>query len=121
MRILSSLKRQSNPEATLSGVKCDASCAKQNKFNESKSSTFWDGGDASEIQIAFATGGGVTPVNGSNTAMTLREAADYVTIGGYSVYLGFFLVINQTEVFANDPYDGIIGECSCHAVVEVAC
>ena len=121
MRTLSCPKLQLSPEATLSGVKCNPSCAKQNKFNESQSSTFWDGGDDSEMQVVWATGGGVTPVNGSDTAMALREAADYVTIGGYSVYLGFFLVLNQTEVFADDPYDGIIGESSCPAVLEVAC
>lgn len=92
------------------GTACGAPCKNQNQFDPSKSSTFVDGGE--EATLVFGTGGGVTPVVGDNTALTVRSATDTVSIGGLTVKnTSIFLIINQTEVFESDPYDGIQGWC----------
>lgn len=95
------------------GTACGAPCAKQHQFDSAKSSTFVDGGDASVTTLVFGTGGGVTPVVGDNTALTVRGANDTVSIGGLTAKnTPFFTIINQTAVFADDPYDGIQGQYS---------
>lgn len=86
---------------------CDT-CIHQIRFNSSQSSTFVDLNQTGTI--VFATGGGVAPVIGNNTALTLREATDTVSVGGFTVpNVTVFLVTNQTEVFNRDPYSGIVG------------
>jgi hypothetical protein len=60
--------------------------------------------------ITFATGGGVTPVIGDNTRLTLRSGTDTVSVGGLTVpNSDLFLVTDQTPVFDTDPYSGIQG------------
>lgn len=61
--------------------------------------------------LVFGTGGGVTPVIGDNTELTVRGAFDTVSVGGLTAKnVSIFTIINQTAIFAPDPYDGIQGE-----------
>ncbi|THH27341.1 hypothetical protein EUX98_g6858 [Antrodiella citrinella] len=89
---------------------CGAPCANQHSFDPTKSSTFIDGGDDTVTTLVFGTGGGVTPVIGDNTELTVRGAFDTVSVGGLTAKnVSFFTIINQTAIFAPDPYDGIQG------------
>ena len=78
------------------------------QFDSTKSSTFVDRRRTSKI--TFGTGIGVDPVIGNNWQLTLRSAADTVTIGNYAVpKTSLFLITNQTPTFAPDPFSGIQG------------
>lgn len=77
-------------------------------FDVDKSSTYVDGGD--EQTITFATGGGVTPVIGDNTRLTLLSGTDTVSVGGLTATdTALYTVTSQTAVFDTDPYSGIQG------------
>lgn len=87
---------------------CGSSCARQRKFDSSKSSTFTDGGRTQTI--TFGTGVGVDPVIGNNWQLSLRSATDVVSIGGLNAgRVSLFLITKQTPTFSPEPFDGIQG------------
>lgn len=91
------------------GTLCGQACSNQVQFDSSKSSTFVDGGQNS--QLDFGTGVGVDPVEGDDYVLTLRDATDTVSIGGLSATdISIFLITNQTPKFNIDPFSGIQGE-----------
>ncbi|KZW03629.1 acid protease [Exidia glandulosa HHB12029] len=87
---------------------CGSACANQHQFNPNKSSTFVDGG--SSRRIVFSTGVGIDPVVGDNTALVLRTAKDTVRVADLSASeVPIYLITNQTPVFLQNPFDGIMG------------
>lgn len=90
------------------GTACGSACAKQKKFDSSKSSTFIDTGRTQTLN--FATGVGVTPVTSGQWQLTLRSGTDTVMLGGLSVKsTSLYLITSQTKAFGADPFDGIMG------------
>ncbi|KAJ7737748.1 acid protease [Mycena metata] len=97
-----------NPVLDVPSIVCGGACANQHQFDLSKSSTFKDL-NSTTIEI-FDTGGGVTPVNGSNWELWLSHVSDALVVGDLSVPLEkFYLIRNQTSPFLYNPYDGIMG------------
>ncbi|KAJ7282990.1 acid protease [Mycena rebaudengoi] len=97
---------------------CGAPCDNQVKFDSNSSSTFVDGNTTNAI--TFSTGVGVDPVVGANYRLTLRSGTDTVGIGGLSVpKTPLFLITNQTEKFAIDPFSGIQGEPSFYSSISM--
>ncbi|TFY83622.1 hypothetical protein EWM64_g392 [Hericium alpestre] len=93
-------------DSEVPGIQCGASCANQNKFDFSKSSTFVSLNRTGELD--FATGGGVEPSDFES--LQVLEVNDTMTLLGIATPdTTFFLITNQTAGFFNDPYDGIVG------------
>lgn len=89
-------------------TQCKKTCKNQILFDVDASSTYVDGGQ--EQTLTFATGGGVTPVVGDNTALTILSGTDTVTVGGLTATdTALFTIVSQTAVFDSDPYSGIQG------------
>ncbi|KZT26713.1 acid protease [Neolentinus lepideus HHB14362 ss-1] len=87
---------------------CGDSCRNQHKFDTAKSSTFVDTGYTTTL--TFATGVGVDPVQGDNYQLQLRSGHDTVTVGGLvAKKTDLYVITDQTETFAIDPFDGIQG------------
>jgi hypothetical protein len=93
----------------LLGTSCTTSCNSQHRFDNSKSSTFVDGGRTTTL--TFATGVNTIPVSGTQYQLHLRSATDTVALGGLSVKsTSLWLITSQTAAFGVDPFDGIMGE-----------
>jgi len=89
-------------------TECGAPCAGQIAFDPSKSSTFIQGNEISELD--FGTGVGVDPVIDNDYVLTTRNGFDTVSVGGLTVKnQSLFTIINQTAPFDIDPFSGILG------------
>ncbi|TFK68659.1 acid protease [Pluteus cervinus] len=89
-------------------TQCGQPCTNQIQFDTTKSSSFVAG--VVNTSLVFGTGGGVDPVVGSNYKITIQSGKDTVEIGGLKAdNVDLFLITNQSEPFAIDPYSGIQG------------
>lgn len=90
------------------GTSC-TTCSHQHQFATSKSSTYKNGGRSQSL--TFATGVGVTPVDGDNWQLRITSGTDTVSVGGVTVTnTAVNVITSQTPTFNPDPFDGIMGE-----------
>lgn len=93
---------------------CTSTCTKQHKFNPNASSTFVDSGE-DPLYNSFGTCVGVTPVVDDDCYQIISEGSDTVTLAGLTVpESDLFLVLNQTVLWQDDPFDGIFGKLCLH-------
>ncbi|KAH8103487.1 acid protease [Cristinia sonorae] len=97
-----------SPALLLPSTECTSTCTTQRRFDPSKSSSYVGG---TRVSIyGFFTGGGVTPIYGDTSMVTVHNATETISIGGLSVKkAAVFFITEQTPLFAANPFDGIQG------------